>query len=163
MSTDFTVIQAVRQFFGDRSIRGDNYWLPEWGIFVGNEKDFGFDCPEVDASQHAVLQLQVLGVDGAGVFQINQRDLPGGLKSGPSSDGITINGRGFALWSTQSLLVEPNVLTSTGNTLHIAAAINPYLKAYDDFAIDNVVLFYKLRSGIVDDGRGGPQIGGVHA
>ena len=91
MSSDFTVIFAVRQRFGDSD---PEFSLPQEleAPFVGASKEFAFACPGVDSTEMAVLQFESFGI-GAGTFQpfvvpqppprnvirINGTDLPGGL------------------------------------------------------------------------------------
>lgn len=51
MAADFTVVINVRHHFGN-----DRDSLP--GTFVGKDRDFGFDCPDIDTTQTAVLMFR---------------------------------------------------------------------------------------------------------
>jgi hypothetical protein len=55
------------------------------------------------------------------------------------------------LWNTHSLLVEPGVLAEN-NVLHIESARDTTDSYHDDFIIDNVVIWFKTRSGRIPVG-----------
>lgn len=127
---DFTVITSVRNAFGNEP--GS---LP--GVFVGASKDFTFDCPGIDPGKDAVLTFQALSVDSEkNVFRMNERVIFGDLPKTTSTAGA---------WSAQSLLITPGTLRPRGNVLHVEARTTTGSASgnIDDFAIDNVVLFYK--------------------
>jgi hypothetical protein len=129
---DYTVIEDHRQHFGDE----EDYLT---GHFVGSNADFPFDCPEVDPTQTAVLMFQSLDVDNdKNALEINGQRIVGGIPTSPSKD----------TWNSNVMLVAPNTLRQTGNTLTIGARRDDgaLLPPVDDFVIDNVVIFYKTRS-----------------
>jgi hypothetical protein len=162
MSSDFTVILAVRQRFGDSD---PELSLPQEleAPFVGASKEFAFACPGVDSTEMAVLQFESFGIR-AGTFQpfvvpqppprnvirINGTDLPGGLTPGPEekiSDGVRQN-----FWRTHSLLVPANVLRER-NVLFVEAVrfrLTSNQQNLDNFIIDNVVVHYKVRAEVPD-------------
>lgn len=150
MFTSYTVIQAVRQRFGDG--RGE-YQVEQDAPFVGESKTFPFACPNVDRSQWGVLTFNALGVGNrANTIEVNGNAIPGGLYVGPLLP--LLGQQGFdppsyyllttPIWSTQSLLVDGSFLTER-NSLFIqsAAAQNGGL---DDFVVDNIVIWFKVRS-----------------
>ena len=67
MAMDFTVIQPVRQHFGDfpgPDVREIKLSRTEEDVeFVGASKDYIFSCPNVDRDEWAVLQFESLGVN----------------------------------------------------------------------------------------------------
>jgi hypothetical protein len=162
MSSDFTVVLAVRQRFGDSD--------PEFGLpqeleapFVGVSKEYAFACPGVDSAQIAVLQFESFGIR-AGTFQpfvtpqppprnvirINGVDIPGGLTPGPEEKIGDRTRQNF--WRTHSLLVPANVLREQ-NVLFVEAVTFPLTsnqQNLDNFILDNVVVHYKLRAGVPD-------------
>jgi hypothetical protein len=157
MPSDFTIIQAVRQRFGDDD---PEFSLPQEleAPFVGAAKDFRFLCPGVDSSEMAVLQFESLGVR-AGSFQpfvvpqppprniirINNADIPGGLTPATAE---RVGGRVQDFWKSHTLLVPGNVLREQ-NILHIEAVTfsrTSNQDNLDNFLIDNVVVHFKLRS-----------------
>jgi len=160
MAVNYTVIFQVRQWFGDKAASdGHETIFGDWQTapFVGVSKDYNFECPHIDRTQEAVLQFQALGVDNwsGNLLQINGQDIFGGLTRGPMTgdEYIGINGKPFALWTTSSLIVQKNIL-STKNTLHIEADVSPWTGAHDNFIVDNVVLFYKTRDSLAPDSSG---------
>ena len=126
---NFTVITSVRNHFGN-----EPDFLP--GAFVGQEKNFTFDCLGIDSSQHAVLMLQTLHVGGENVFTINGQTVFGGLPRTTDNKEA---------WSAQVLLIQPNTLHSRDNVLRVAARTGSGSASgdIDDFVIDNVVVVYK--------------------
>jgi hypothetical protein len=122
MAVDFTVIQPVRQRFGDERLEGEFPTETE-APFVGSAKEFPFACPNVDASQMAILQLESLGLTAGRYYQIfvpdelkkhrnmlqvNGVDVPGGLTPAPWVEGA--GGTVLHFWKAHSLLVPANVL-----------------------------------------------------
>jgi len=153
MPCDFTVIQAVRQRFGDSDPEGEIPQEQE-APFVGLAKDFPFNCPAVASSQVAVLQFESFAVDAGrlqvfipnrprNIIRINGVDLPGGLTPGLSRSISTNTHEG--IWKSNTLLVPANVLRQQ-NVLHIEAVRIPLTSNQnniDNFIIDNVVVFFK--------------------
>jgi hypothetical protein len=159
---DFTVVFSVRQRFGDRadsSSSGQDEG--ETGIemsapFVGAEKTYSFNCPNVAPEQFGVLLYQSLGVSSPGTMEVNGRAVLGDI---PTSFDLSIrrinNNDGpdetrttrRAQWNGNIMLLEPGMLR-TENTLRIAST-----GGTDDFVIDNVVVFFKTsnRPGRVGD------------
>ncbi len=127
---NYTVIANVRQHFGN-----EPSYLP--GAFVGQQKDFYFDCPSIDRSEVSVLMFQSLHVTHPNnVFQINGQVVSGAL---PTNVDDT------EAWAGQVLLVNSNVLRPERNVLHVESLTDSGSSSgdIDDFVIDNVVLFYK--------------------
>jgi hypothetical protein len=158
MAADYTVIQPVRQRFGDNVTNASDpeadwheYPIEINAPFVGVSKDFPFSCPSVDRSEWGVLQFGSLGSYGGNTIQVNGVDVPGGISMGPTWWAIDPH---VPLWTTHHLLVEPGVLAEE-NVLHIAATPDQYGKGHDDFIIDNVVIWFKTSTG------DRPPIGGV--
>jgi len=150
MGTDYTVIQPVRQRFGDNPSGLPGKSHTDWeeqsveseAPFVGLAKDFPFQCPSVDRSQWAVLQFNSLGVSTYdNVIQVNGVNIPGGISVGPSWPFETPY---VPLWNNHSLLVEPGVLGEQ-NILHIASGSGG-TGNHDDFLIDNVVIWFKTHT-----------------
>jgi IgA Peptidase M64 len=127
---NYTVIENVRQHFGD-----EPDFLP--GSFVGQQKNFSFDCPSINVSEVAVLMFQSLHVTHTrNVFQINGETVSGDLPT---------NADDRDAWAGQVLLIRPNVLRRAGNVLHVESRTDSGGTSgdIDDFVIDNVVVFYK--------------------
>jgi IgA Peptidase M64 len=132
---NYTVISRIRQHFGE-----DPNFLT--GAFVGQRKDFTFDCPGIDTSKEAVLMFQALHVTHPrNVFLINDETVFGDLPT-------TTNVDDEEAWAGQVLLVSANVLRPADNVLHIEARTTSGGTSgnLDDFVIDNVVLFYKTHT-----------------
>jgi hypothetical protein len=165
MAIDFTVIQAVRQQFGDttKGADGQEYGIQieQDALYVGVSKDFRFSCPLVDSTQMAVLQfVSLAGAAGSSypwapslsgpahrnIMKINGVDLPGDITPGPLNEGLGATGVGSTppAWRAQSLLVPANVLNEE-NVLHIESALD-VAGQFDSFIIDNVVVFFKART-----------------
>ena len=157
MSMDFTVIQPVRQRFGGPGLDADPREIDLDAPFVGESKEYFFDCPNVDASQWAMLQFQSAGVewptdipnDFKNILRINGVDIPGGLQ--PGSDR-KVGSRFYHAWKTHTMLVPQGILREKGNVLLVEAPqVNIHIPFRDNFVIDNVVILYKTR-GIVRPG-----------
>ena len=143
MAIDYTVIMSVRQRFGDNKKELETLIETE-APFVGRSKDFPFACPNVDRSKSAILQFESLGVTFRGIIQINGNNIFGGLTVGPNSLNAPVGGAGLIpVWKTHTLIVHENVLLDQ-NRLHIEAVAATDGNV-DDFIIDNVVLFFKIR------------------
>ena len=80
---------------------------------------------------------------------INGEKLAGGVSAGPRYDS---NGR-IPLWATRVLLIRAGLLGEE-NTLRIEAQKNPFDGNYDNFTIDNVVVFFKTRPSAIGPGPG---------
>ena len=153
MPLDFTVVITVRQRFGDAE--ADDVGLETDAPFVGREKDFVFSCPNVDSSQPAVLLFQSQGVMFQQPMTINGQTVFGGI---PSSIDIAplgfVNQQGMvqaviiAQWKGNVMLVTPGVLREN-NVLHIESREIPDTGNVDDFVIDNLVVLFKTRSGVI--------------
>ncbi|HTA33081.1 MAG TPA: hypothetical protein VK721_06620 [Solirubrobacteraceae bacterium] len=162
MAIDFTVIQPVRQRFGDDpsgAIGSKSDWdefpAETNAPFVGVSKQFPFKCPSIDTSESGVLQFNAVGVSGYdNVIQVNDVPVPGGISVGPLWPYIDPK---ISLWNTQSQLVEAGVL-GEDNVLYIASTADEFGN-YDDFVIDNIVIWFKTRS----PGRAPVVPGGVKA
>ena len=125
-----TVITSVRNHFGN-----EPSFLP--GAFVGQRKDFRFDCPGIDPRQEAVLMFQSLHVSHPrNVFTINGRTVFGDLPTTTEDKEA---------WAAQVLLVTPNTLRGRDNVLHVDSRTDSGTSSgdIDDFVIDNLVLLYK--------------------
>jgi hypothetical protein len=116
---------------------GDN---PEelGGTFVGDDLELrGLNFPGlINASSSHLLMLQTFGVNvSCHVFEINGVQIPGALR-----DRNNVNE-----WVTEIAQIPANVLKASGNTLRIVARNNACGAGgdLDDFAIDNVVIFYR--------------------
>lgn len=169
MAIDFTVVSAVRQRFGDdkpdrnlgETERESTTLQEESAPFVGAEKSFPFDCPNVDRTQWAVLLFESYGVTRRQVIQINNWAVPGGIP-----EDVELNTTEFqsgtrrtatARWNGNVKLIHPGVLTANNNTLRISTSIAYHAENLDDFIIDNVVVVFKTT------GRGVGGIGGLGA
>ena len=154
MPMDFTVIQSVRQRFGEKSFgrRRPQFPLESAAPFVGKAKNYPFSCPNVDRKERAVLQFESIGVEAEkfrtvplpgrrNILQINRIDIPGGIT--PGSEDYEQDDQQF--WRTHSLVVGANVLKER-NVLRIEAVVLGFghgVFGIDNFMIDNIVLFYK--------------------
>ena len=158
MGVDFTVIQPVRQLFGDRT-QGTQFEIPREreAPFVGKSKDFPFSCPNINPRQTAVLQFESLGVTAGGrtntqdrnILRINGINIPGGITAGPGHP--LGGGKVIPLWKSHSLIVDANVLKEQ-NVLHIEAILIQIgiEQTLDTFIIDNVVVFFKTHASTVN-------------
>jgi hypothetical protein len=142
MPMDYTIIVHVRNQFGNQDLN--------IGVFAGEEKEFSFDCPDVDASQRAVLIFQGQMVGRQQTLEINASAISGGIPGGDVRGGTDVGGSdhhihtitGLSLgWSGYVMLVSPNVLWNSNNVMRVAS------RGETEFVIDNVVLLYKTRSG----------------
>jgi len=151
MPSDFTVIQSVRQRFGDA--RADLAEITEEleAPFVGQSKEFPFSCPNVVIGQTAVLQFESLAVSAGqrqglarNILQINGVDIPGGITAGAT---VSVGGQRLPYWKAHLLTVEPNVLREQ-NVLRIEAVNQPFGPGLtlDNFIIDNIVITFKIRA-----------------
>ena len=148
MASDYTVIQAVRQRFGDKEKDFEEMPIELTGEkeapFVGVTKDFPFSCPNVDRAQTAILQFISYGIaSSGGTLEINGVGVSGGLSSG--GQGHELKPR-LPLWNAHFLLVAPNVLSAQNNVLRILSRPDDFGNR-DNFVIDNIVVFYKTLGG----------------
>lgn len=137
MAADFTTIITVRHHFGDNP--GE---LP--GVFAEKNKQFEFDCPNVDPTETAVLFFQTLDVDHEKNFiAINST----GATGDPEVFGGIPVSRSNTDWNGNVMLVRPNVLRESNNVLRLGSRDErgSLLGNVDDFVIDNVVILYKIR------------------
>lgn len=137
MATDFTVILAQRQHFGNEQGGFDD--VEPHVIFVGPTKDFSFNCPSVNPRETAFLIFQSRDVDHQrNIFSVNGVDIFGGLPASPNRD----------TWNGNILLIAPrHKLKATNNVLHVESRNEDSGTGgdRDDFIIDNVVIAYKTR------------------
>jgi hypothetical protein len=129
---DSTVIFSSRQHFGaDPNALGSNF--PP-GIFVGQAKDFSFDCPKLVVGETAFLLFESYNVGNSeDTFEVNGLRVFGGL---------TINTTFPFCWFGNILLLEPrHQLRTTGNVLHVES--NPSLGKLDEFVLDNMIIVFK--------------------
>jgi hypothetical protein len=171
MAVDYTVIQPVRQRFGDPQFPDTTdleFPVELEAPFVGYAKEFPFSCPNVDSSQMAVLQLESLGLSARGrgteeyhrsnILMINGTDVPGGLTPGAMTY-MEADDLWMPYWKAHCLLVPAGVLKEE-SILYVESvkfSTGPGI-SYDNFIIDNVVLFFKTRTSgpvIGDFGPGG--------
>jgi hypothetical protein len=149
MSSNFTVIVSSRHHFGDQpGVFNDLEATPP--PFVGSQKNFAFDCPNVDPNETAFLTFQsVGGAHNGNIFVVNGIGGFGGLPRGPR------NG-----WRANTVLVEPrHQLRATGNILRVQARDSAGGPGgnIDDFMVDNVVIVYKARNGLLPPITASPQ------
>lgn len=117
MPLDFTVVSAVRQRFGDQkpdrnqseSERESSTLAEANAPFVGPEKSFPFDCPNVDRTQWAVLLFESYGVTKRQAMQINNQTVHGGIP-----EDVEQNTKIFGTGSDEHP-VAPNQLPPTLN------------------------------------------------
>ena len=136
---DFTLITPTAFQFGNVDAPP-----PLGGVFVGASREFTFNCPGVDAGQHAVLMYQVSHARAFNTMTINGVNVPNAV-SNTTTDPAAVN--------ASVVLVSPNTLRASGNVLRIQAATEPappplpgqppQPASLDEFMIDNVVLLYK--------------------
>jgi hypothetical protein len=146
MAADFTVIQNVRQRFGDQLPYFEEVLAEQNAPFVGVSKDFAFACPNVAKGDVAILQFESLGVTAPradqpsrprNILQINGVEVAGGITPGAPH-----------FWKAHSLLVPANVLKEDNNVLHVESVFvfQEHTWHRDDFIIDNVVVYFKVRT-----------------
>ena len=150
MALDFTVMMSVRQRFSDSE--RDDFGLETDAPFVGLRKDYSFNCPDVDSSQSAVIFFQSQGVNIGRPLKINNVTIFGGIRSSveqTASTGRVVSGSTvlidqaiIAKWNGNIMLVQNGVLRATNNILQIESD-------GDNFIIDNVVILFKTRTGVV--------------
>jgi hypothetical protein len=132
MGINYTVILFSRQHFGDE----EGSLFPNVQ-FVGQEKTYTFDCPEINPNETAILVYNSYDVTSPrDRFEINGKQLYGGLYEGP----------GGRTWASHELLVEPEFkLKASGNLLHVKSLTRGGHPAgdIDDFVLDNIVIWYK--------------------
>jgi hypothetical protein len=159
VGSDYTIVMWVRHRFGDTQPDADETDVDFNAPFVGRVGEFEFSCPNVDSSQGAVLEFQYRGSNQYLTFPdpqapglvgstpeypvaINGRELAGGVPAAPSRDGMP-------QWGNRLLLIEPGVLAEQ-NVLRIEStdAGSQWWAGdnLDNFTIDNVVVFFKVRA-----------------
>ena len=122
---------------------------------MGPSGEFRFPCPNVDPSKEAILQFAHRGSTQLLTFPDPQAD--GGLEGITGEHPVFINGvkmfggvpaapfrfNRMPLWSTRLLIVQAGVLRPT-NVLRIESTPQSTVgTGFDDFTIDNVVIFFK--------------------
>jgi hypothetical protein len=140
---DYTVIMPVRQHFGDEPGRYD---FPFAGMTTLNpvppfdpKPEWLFDCPNVDASQPAILLFQSIGVGHErNQFEINNTPIAGGIPVSATSDH----------WFGNVMLVAAGTLRARDNFLLVVShdESGSNLGDQDDFGLDNIVILYKTIS-----------------
>jgi hypothetical protein len=145
MALDFTVVIHVRQRFGDNE--ADDVGLETEAPFVGRQKDFEFQCPNIDNSQQAILLFQSQGVSSlANRMEINSQEIFGGIprsvEFAPHPVGPAPRLMSIAQWNGNVMLVHPGVLQEN-NVLRIQAGGET--GNIDNFIIDNLVVIFKTR------------------
>lgn len=151
---DFAVVMRVRHRFGDGPAGDSEVNVDAAAPFVGPAGEFAFSCPYVDPTQEALLQFEHRGSDQSLTFPDPQPD--GGLQGITAEHPVKINGhelfggipatprrRGMPLWSTRLLIIQPGVLKET-NLLRIESTKDGF-GHFDDFTVDNIVVFFKTR------------------
>lgn len=162
MAMDFTVIQPVRQRFGDDNVIDGRFLsegeepLEQEAPFVGQSKEFSFVCPRVDRNQMGVLQFESLAVTAGrhysfspefsgkrNIIRINDVDIPGAITPAPwvnRGDELSL----LHFWKSHSLIVPANILHPQ-NVLYIESVPIPISggTTLDNFIIDNIVVFFK--------------------
>jgi hypothetical protein len=120
MAIDLTVIQPVRQRFGDASTDLEDSLAEQAPLLVGKSKDFPFSCPNLDREPGAALQFESLGVTAPraeqqsgpwNVLQFTSADIPGGINPGQGE-----------FWKADSLLVTAKMLNED-NVRHIESLV----------------------------------------
>jgi len=151
MPSDFTVIQAVRQRFGDATADLAEIAEEQEAPFVGQSKEFPFSCPNVIPGETAILQFETLAVSAGqrqglarNILPINGVNIPGGITAGAT---VEVQGRRLPYWKAHLLTVAPNVLREQ-NVLRIEAVNIPFGpgQTLDNFVVDNIVVFFKIRT-----------------
>ena len=147
MGMDYTVIIASRKRFGDNKIEDSD--IETEAPFFGLAEEFPFTCPNVNRAQRAVLQFESQGVGNRNVVTINGTDIAGGITPGPVEvDGPQTSTGPMALWKSHCLIVPADLLNDQ-NVLRIESTKKPLGVTFDDFVIDNAVVFFKTRDQVV--------------
>jgi hypothetical protein len=135
--SDFTVVRFVRLHLGDGP-EGD-FPNEAQAPFEGSAETLTFDCPNVDRGQPAVLTLETYDVTvGRSTMSLNGTELSAALRTRPAPE----------TWNSHVVLIDSNVLQATDNRLVIQAGPSgggPEGGQFDDFILDNIVVFYKTR------------------
>lgn len=157
MPSDFTVIQSVRQRFGDATPDLAEITDEQEAPFVGQSKEFSFSCPNVIRGETAILQFETLAVSAGqrqgtarNILRINGVDIPGGITAGATAE---VQGRRLPYWKAHLLTVAPNVLREH-NVLRIEAVNQPFGPGLtlDNFIVDNIVVTFKIGASPVQGG-----------
>ena len=146
MAVDFTVVMPVRQRFGDEKPEDLGVGLETDAPFVGRQKDYPFQCPNVDPSQPAILLFQSQGVVLQLPMTINGQIVHGGIPSSVDRAADSLGTFLAATWKGNVMLVTPGVLTEN-NVLHIESKVL-VTGTFDSFIVDNIVVIFKTRSGV---------------
>jgi hypothetical protein len=158
MSTSYSVVMRVRHRFGDKKKDGNDPIIDSAAPFVGLAHEFPFACPDVDAAEEAILQFEYRGSMQKLTFPDPQPD--GGFEGITEEHPVKVNGQLLAggvpgapvrnrtpLWGTRVLLIRAGVLREN-NVLRIESSAfgPPSNRNFDDFTIDNAVVYFKSRS-----------------
>lgn len=141
MALDFTIIVHVRQQFGTKDLN--------IGVFAGTEKEFQFDCPNVDTSAHSLLLFQAQSVQKEQTLEVNGSKVFGGVPVGDTAAtgfplGSTVASHThpvlvpFGGWTGNIMIVNQNVLRESGNVLR-------KVSHEETFILDNIVILYRTR------------------
>jgi hypothetical protein len=136
LAADFTIVISVRQGFGNEPAYLSS--IDPEVRFAGPAKDFTFACPNVNASEAAVLMFQSRDVDSSrNIITINGAKVLGAIPVSPNKD----------TWNGNVMLINAGVLRASGNVLHIESRNDSGGVGgdIDDFILDNVVVMYKTR------------------
>ncbi|KPJ66077.1 hypothetical protein AMJ44_09030 [candidate division WOR-1 bacterium DG_54_3] len=125
--TQFTVIIAEIRHLGDQPTS-----IGEAGIFVGPLFHAKFNLPDnLDYQELAVIQCRTKHNQlNNKIFLLNHKPLPDILEPHPKNKNE---------WMMDIAVVPKGWLKSGENTIHIAYSD----ERYDDFIVDNLVLWYK--------------------
>ena len=146
MSSDFTVVINERQRFGDNL--NIDYGL-EYAPLAGLQRDYEFDCLNVDSSQIGILLFQAMGVsNGNNILEVNGQPIFGGIPMSVDQDTVLENRPPLirydisrAVWNANVMLIGAGVLRES-NVLRIGSVKDNEGKP-DAFLIDNVVVQFK--------------------
>lgn len=128
MHCNYTIIISQNQHFGDE---------PEkvYGVFRGTDHEYIFDCPNINPGEAAVWYAESDCVDFRNRFRINGHRVEA-LERFKGTSGRRLD----------TALIPPRLLRESGNVLRIEATYREEPDGsweYDDFVVDNFVLFYK--------------------
>ena len=111
---------------------------------AGVNHAYSFDTPNVDPSLDAILMFQTIDVrNEENILEINGIRIPNAIRANnPNAVTIPPESRPTTNWSGNVVIIQPNILNETDNTLIIRSAGDD---DPDDFIISDVVLIYKTR------------------
>ena len=128
MHCNFVIVISQNQHFGDE---------PEkiYGEFRGTDHEYIFDCPNINSTEKAVWYAESDCVDFRNRFRINDHAIEA-LERFRGTSGRRLD----------TAIIPSDLLRESGNILRIEAAYrlkSDGSREYDDFVIDNFVIFYK--------------------